>query len=173
MDIRFLTGYRGRDTNEPGLVMKDDGTVWLVNPDGTRAQLLGSGGGLAMPDVDYVVLEFEETPGAGTYTASVSLPAGALIVSEAYVTKAAWDADTAEMDTGVTSNPEAIESNVSVKQASEEDIHNNDYTVPYVADGEAEFVARIDTTGAGGSTGRTSVFVGYTTPAEVTATKTS
>lgn len=34
----------GVDRDEPGLVRERDGTVWLVNPDGTRMQLPGGGG---------------------------------------------------------------------------------------------------------------------------------
>lgn len=45
---QFLTSFRETDTPEPGLIRKNDGTVWLVNPDGTSfpigpQSLLGSG----------------------------------------------------------------------------------------------------------------------------------
>lgn len=42
---RFQTGFRTVDRDDPGLIQEDDGTVWLVNPDGTRTQLPGGGGG--------------------------------------------------------------------------------------------------------------------------------
>jgi len=45
----FLKSFREDDTMEPGLIQKDDGTVWLVNPDGSETQLPGgSGGGLGI-----------------------------------------------------------------------------------------------------------------------------
>lgn len=46
---RFLTGPRQADTDFPGLIEEEDGTVWLVNPDGTRTQLPGAGGGGSTP----------------------------------------------------------------------------------------------------------------------------
>jgi len=45
-EIRFQTGFRGDPTGEPGLVLHDDGTVWLVASDGSETQLPGGGGGL-------------------------------------------------------------------------------------------------------------------------------
>lgn len=40
---RFLTAFREVDTDEAGLILEDDGTVWVVAADGTRSQV-GSGG---------------------------------------------------------------------------------------------------------------------------------
>lgn len=45
-EIRFQTGFRAAASGEPGLVLHDDGTVWLVNPDSSETQLGGGGGGL-------------------------------------------------------------------------------------------------------------------------------
>jgi hypothetical protein len=44
VERRFSASFREADRDDPGLVMEDDGTIWLVNPDGTRAQLGGSAG---------------------------------------------------------------------------------------------------------------------------------
>jgi hypothetical protein len=41
---RFLTGFRETETSQPGLELNEDGTVDLVNPDGSRTTLGGSGG---------------------------------------------------------------------------------------------------------------------------------
>lgn len=45
MERRFVTGFRQVDRDAPGLVLENDGTVWLVNPGGSRTQLPGGGGG--------------------------------------------------------------------------------------------------------------------------------
>lgn len=41
----FLKSFREVDTSEPGLFQKEDGTVWLRNPDQSETQLPGGGGG--------------------------------------------------------------------------------------------------------------------------------
>lgn len=40
---QFLKSFRQDDDLEPGLFMKNDGTVWLRNPDGSETQLPGGG----------------------------------------------------------------------------------------------------------------------------------
>jgi len=45
VELRFLTSQTKADTDQAGLVMELNGTVWLVNPDGTRTQLPGGEGG--------------------------------------------------------------------------------------------------------------------------------
>jgi hypothetical protein len=45
---RFLTGFRETETSQPGLELNEDGTVDLVNPDGSRTTLPGSGGSSAV-----------------------------------------------------------------------------------------------------------------------------
>lgn len=50
-EIRFQTGFSGAATGEPGLVRHPDGTVWLVNPDGSETQLPGGGGSSSEFDV--------------------------------------------------------------------------------------------------------------------------
>ena len=42
---QFLKSFRETEEVEPGIIQKADGTVWLVNPDGTETQLPGGGGG--------------------------------------------------------------------------------------------------------------------------------
>jgi len=46
LERRFATSFRGVDDSSPGLIQKDDGTVWLVNPDGSETQLPGGAGAL-------------------------------------------------------------------------------------------------------------------------------
>lgn len=45
VERRFATTMREADRHDPGLVMEDDGTVWLVAPGGARTELGGAGGG--------------------------------------------------------------------------------------------------------------------------------
>lgn len=42
---RFLLGNRVDDDLQVGLFLKNDGTVWLRNPDGSETQVAGGGGG--------------------------------------------------------------------------------------------------------------------------------
>jgi hypothetical protein len=44
MEQRFLSYFREDPTNEPGLVLEADGTVWLVEPGGTRTELVATSG---------------------------------------------------------------------------------------------------------------------------------
>lgn len=44
LERRFATAFRGVDDSAPGLILKDDGTVWLVNPNGSETQLPGGAG---------------------------------------------------------------------------------------------------------------------------------
>lgn len=46
---RFLLGNRVEDDLQVGLFLKNDGTVWLRNPDGSETQLPGGGGGSFPP----------------------------------------------------------------------------------------------------------------------------
>ncbi len=48
-EIRFQTGFRGAPTEEPGLVMHLDGSVWLVAPDGSETPLDAKPGFMAFP----------------------------------------------------------------------------------------------------------------------------
>lgn len=43
---QFLKSFRQADDLEPGIFMKNDGTVWLRNPDGSETQLPGAAGSL-------------------------------------------------------------------------------------------------------------------------------
>lgn len=55
VETRFTGTFRDPTTDVPGLVMTDDGIVYLVLPDGTRVALTGGGGGgFAQPPVPFV-----------------------------------------------------------------------------------------------------------------------
>lgn len=157
-DIRFATKFRSADTNEPGLVMEDDGTVWLVNPGGSRTQLPGGGGGGPGTNI-FEVAHFVETPGAGTYTATFDIPDDSLIVFVAFQTTAAWDATTALLDIGITGDLELISENRDVQPLV------GDVAIPAggppVQTVTQNLIATLTTTGAGGSTGRTVIQIGY------------
>lgn len=75
-DIRFATKFRSADTDDPGLVMEDDGTVWLVNPDGTRTQLPGGGSGNDVVTDDIWNAKGDVAVATGP-DAAVALPVGA------------------------------------------------------------------------------------------------
>lgn len=45
VERRFETAMREADTDEPGLVLEDDGTVWKVAPGGARTELGVANGG--------------------------------------------------------------------------------------------------------------------------------
>lgn len=81
---RFLTGFRETDQMEPGLIQKPDGTVWLVNPDGSETQISG-GGGTATPPF--------EVPAAGTTVIVDKEPPGTPVQS--------YDGDAGTMDFSV------------------------------------------------------------------------
>lgn len=60
--LRYLTGFFSADTLQPGLIQKLDGTVWLVNPDGSEAQLSGGGSSSSTDEVIQIVeAESEDT----------------------------------------------------------------------------------------------------------------
>jgi hypothetical protein len=61
---RFQTSYRFVDTDEPGLIQEDDGSVWVVLPDGTREEINGSGATalVDLTDVDPSGLAVNDTP---------------------------------------------------------------------------------------------------------------
>lgn len=50
--LRYLTGFFSADTFQPGLIQKLDGTVWLVNPDGSETQVGTGGGPVTVEDID-------------------------------------------------------------------------------------------------------------------------
>lgn len=67
---RFQLGAKLADTDEPGLVLNDDGTVSLVDADGTRSDLGSGGGGGSLPaqwtvdpDTGQLVIGFTDTGG--------------------------------------------------------------------------------------------------------------
>lgn len=83
VERRFLAGFRELDSGSAGLIQKDDGTIWLVNPDGSETQLPGGGGSAVQV-------------GSGTPVGSVT-PSG---IGAQYLDS---DTDTLYVATGVTS----------------------------------------------------------------------
>lgn len=67
VERRFLTGMREGDTDEPGLVLEDDGTIEVVAPGGTRRSLSDGGTG-ALRDVDLGIVDFAEVFANGPTT---------------------------------------------------------------------------------------------------------
>lgn len=52
---QLLTGFRVDGDAEPGVIVKDDGTTWLVNADGSETQLPGGGGSQAVLSASVVL----------------------------------------------------------------------------------------------------------------------
>lgn len=70
---RFQTGFIEAESDLPGLVRELDGTVWLVNPDGSRTKLPGGGGSGGL------VFQQDTDPGAvgaGNFWLNTSLSVG-------------------------------------------------------------------------------------------------
>lgn len=113
---------------------------------------------------------FTETAGAGIYTASVVLPAGAFIHSAQYETTAAWDADTTLLDMGFTGGLTSYANAVNVDGTGDV-AHgwSGGATGPLEADSYfaagTTFSAVVTTTGAGGTTGRGVATLVYSVPA--------
>lgn len=86
---RFLLGNRVEDDLQVGLFLKNDGTVWLRNPDGSETQVSGGGGG-SFPPPKWTVgthgeLEIDFTDDVdGDYTGLV-LKAAAIVDSFDFV----------------------------------------------------------------------------------------
>ncbi len=77
--------------------------VWVTRP----KDQTGGGGSQPLGYLAQRVLTFAETPGAGTYTASLVLPAGAHVLEVvAFTIAGPWDADAAVLDTGDTAFPQ-------------------------------------------------------------------
>lgn len=63
VESRFIPNFRETSTDAPGLVLTDDGTVYLVLPDGSRVALTGGGGGGSWPT--FTQLDVPVDPAAG------------------------------------------------------------------------------------------------------------
>lgn len=71
LERRVLLGFLQEETTQPGIVEELDGTMWLVNPDGSRTQLPGGGGG----GCAYFTCD------TGTGTATVDAPNAADVIA--------------------------------------------------------------------------------------------
>jgi hypothetical protein len=112
---------------------------------------------------------FTETAAAGVYTADLSdIPDGAFVFASAWQTTAAWDADTTVLDVG-DADPDVLIDGVDVDGADEVFNWVAATAYPHVVD--TAVTAVITTTGAGGTTGRSTVIVLWAAPVAVAATK--
>lgn len=153
-------------------------------------------GGTVLPGPSDVVFEevtFTETTGAGTYTGSVSVPAGATLVDVIVHAVALWDTTTsATMIVGDATDDNGIYTGIDLKATDllagesicfaaaggKQGADLDDFAAPgaqarrrYLS--TARVISGIITTvGAAGSAGRTRMVVAYTLPAStIAATK--
>lgn len=136
-------------------------------------------------------VSFTETTGAGTYTGSINIPAGATIVDIKVRSTALWDtATSATMIVGDVTDPDGYFAAVDLKatdllvgeeinfvqtggkQGAYLDTTTGKRTNAYSASARV-LSGVITTVGASGSAGRTTMTVLYTTPTSVAATKAS
>lgn len=152
-----------------------------------------SGGVVQQPgQLLFQEVTFTETAGAGTYTGSITVPAGAYLVDVLVHGVAVWDnGGNASMDVGDVANANGMFIITSIKAAGDlvagetlgmgtaldggetgDDVSGNSWARRYLAS-ERIISGVITTTGAGGSSGRTRMVVIYTDPTTTpwTATK--
>ena len=99
---RFPSTFRSAATGEPGLVLHEDGTVWLVAADGSETQLSAGTNALSR----FGIL-FTETEGDGTYTGGIDLPPGTSILDVAVFCLAGpWNAAAASLVVGDIAHPD-------------------------------------------------------------------
>jgi hypothetical protein len=130
------------------------------------------------------VADFTETAGAGTYTAEVTIPAGAFVLDVMWVNSALWTAATsAAMNVGDTTDPDGIFAAVNVKAApalgaflsyQRKDAGVGAYAgtklLQYAA--QDKIKATVTTEGAAGVAGRSRMIVTFVNPpAPVVAAK--
>ena len=140
----------------------------------------GGGGGAAQPAILAAARTYTETAGAGTYTATVALPAGAVLVDVDMETTAAWAATTAAWTISDTAG--VIQDGQNAKTVGFQDLLNSGGTINYYGvwgyNNTAPMRAYpagdtitcvITTTGAGGTTGRSRALVYYVVPGAATA----
>ena len=171
-----------RPTNvEPGFVYFDTDVGQSLTWDGDA--WIGTGGGIVAQEVT-----FTETTGAGTYTGSVSVPAGATLIDVVIHGTAVWNtATSATMKVGDVADDDGIFTGIdlkatdllaaeglSVDQAGGKagaDIANSQWNRRYLA--TARVISGIVTTvGATGTLGRTRMTVIYNLPSTpIAATK--
>ena len=130
---------------------------------------------------------FTETAGAGTYTATVTVPANSLIIDVVWKNTALWtattsatlvcgDADDADgyfKDIDLKSAPLAATAGVPTSISSLlEDTGSNTYKGMQKFSTAAQVISAVVTTeGVTGNTGRSYLFVTYATPTATAATK--
>jgi hypothetical protein len=129
---------------------------------------------------------FTETAGAGTYTGTVALPAGAVLLDVIWHNTALWTAATsATLKVGTGADDDMFFTGVDVKAAPAADVNGaggisaakND-TGSGVAGGKTAYfatqtnvVAVVTTVGLTGNAGRSRLFVKYAVPTSVNAVK--
>lgn len=132
---------------------------------------------------------FTETAGAGTYTGSVTIPAGATVVNVIVHQAALWTAATsAAMEVGDATDPDGYFTAIDLKATDLLAGESVDFSKgggkegAYLAGGGTHWTSRyysaggvvsgiVTTVGATGNAGRTRMTVLYTTPTPVAATK--
>ena len=130
---------------------------------------------------------FTETAGAGTYTGSIVLPAGATILDIKVKSTALWAADTAAMDVGDVADPNGFYAAINLKATDllvDEEIRfestgGKEGAYIVTATGELNnysasartITGTIVTTGVAGATGRTRMMVIWTVPTSSAAAK--
>jgi hypothetical protein len=132
-------------------------------------------------------LTFTETTGAGTYTGTVSVPAGATLIDIIVVNVALWTATTsASLEVGDGTDPDGYYTAVDLKAtdllagetlsfAQNGGVQGayiaNSHVTPRYSASARTITATVVTVGAAGSAGRTRVIVIYTIPTATAATK--
>lgn len=152
-----------------------------------------SGGVVQQPgQLLFQEVTFTETAGAGTYTGSITVPAGAYLVDVLVHGVAVWDnAGAVSMTVGDAANTDGMFIITSLKSGGDlvagetlgmgtaldggetgDDVANNSWSRRYLAT-ERVISGVITTTSTGGSAGRTRMIVIYTDPTTTpwTATK--
>jgi len=114
-------------------------------------------------------ISFTETAGAGTYTGTVAIAAGGVIHSVGWETTAVWDSGPTILDLGYTGALEAYGSDIDVDAVGGDLVFGLDTEDPDDFAAGTTFTAKLVTTGAGGTTGRTMVTVTYSVPPAATA----
>jgi hypothetical protein len=101
---RFLSSFRSNDKGSaepPGLVLGDDGIVYLVKPDGTRQAVNSGGGGSGGSATVRGPFAFAfDTPGLDTGIEFYTPTPGDILLDLWFEVVEAWDGTTPRLDTG-------------------------------------------------------------------------
>lgn len=176
----------------PGLAFDSEPSTGFFRPAAGQVGIAVGGVEVASFDANghrggLVVAErtFVETTGAGTYTATVAIPAGAWLMDLLWLNTALWTAaSSATLDVGDDDDPDGMLDGINLKSAPAADL-----AISYrdgdtgVGDDSAAFgpiryyaaaktiTATVVTVGASGAAGRSRLVVVYATPAAVAAVK--